>query len=142
MIPTLFGFMAYVPKADERVSLQTLSSAIRQTLVVVGMQGKSLADRMNLREYHLSRQLNEQGVNLWRLLGAGREFWLRFLPMLVEMVGLDRQDVLKVFNAEDDADRDERELKQDEQIAELQRQLADVLRRLPKPAEDKHENVA
>lgn len=141
-MPALFGFMAVVPKPEESVSLARLSSAVRQTLVIVGMQGKSLADRMQLRESHLSRQLNEQGINLWRLIGAGREFWLRFLPMLVEMVGLDRQDVLKVFNAEDDADRDERELKQDEQIAELQRQLADVLRRLSKPAEDKHENVA
>lgn len=142
MIPTLFGFMAYVPPPDEHVSLQRLSSAVRQTLVIVGMQGKSLAERMGLRESHLSRQLNEHGINLWRLIGAGREFWLRFLPMLVEMVGLDREDVLTVFNAEDDKDRDERELKQDEQIAELQRQLAEVLRRLPTPAEDRQAHVA
>lgn len=43
---SLFGFMALVPEPEPQVSLARLSSAVKQTLVIVGMQGKSLADRM------------------------------------------------------------------------------------------------
>jgi len=138
----LFGFMAIVPKRDTAPTLQALSTAVRQALVVTGIQGKRLADAMRLSPSHLSRQLNEQGINLWRLLGAGREFWLKFMPSLVELVGLTRDDILTMFRADTDAKRDEREKKQDDRIAELERQLAEVLRRLPEPAKDEHQHVA
>lgn len=135
----LFGFMAIVPRDETGVvSLERLSSHVRQTLVIVGMQGKSLADAMWLRESHLSRQLNEQGVNLWRLIHAGRDFWLHFLKPLVEMVGLTREDVLTIFGAETDVDRDERERKQDEEIAELKRQFHELKRLIEKPQDQQH----
>lgn len=146
-MPVLFGFMALVPKREEAVSLTRLSSAIRQTLVITGTQGKALADRMSLRESHLSRQLNQQGPNLWRLLHAGVEFWRRFLPMLVEMVGLSPEDVLAMYGADTNAEREQKQLERiaelERRTAEFERQLAEVLRRLPEPATDaKQQHVA
>ena len=135
-MPALFGFMALAPRHSAKPRVSDLSTLVRQTLVIVGMQGKALAHAMDLSESHLSRQLNEQGLNLARLVNVGATFWRQMLKPLTEMVGLTREDVLQIFGAESDVDRDERELKQDEQIAELQRQLAEVLRRLSEPAED------
>jgi hypothetical protein len=139
----IWGLMAIVPPAIESTPRVTeLSRVVRQTLVIVGMQGKSLADAMGLRPSHLSRQLEEQGLNLARLINAGVPFWVRFLKPLTELVGLTRDQVLDIFGAETDAERDTKDAERDRRIAELERQLADVLKRLPAPSKDSAERVA
>jgi hypothetical protein len=139
----LWGFMAIVPPAVESEPRVTeLARVVRQTLVIVGMQGKGLAAAMGLRESHLSRQLSEQGINLARLLNAGVPFWQRFLKPLTELVGLTRDQVLEIFGAETDAEREKKDAERDRRIAELERQLADVLKRLPAPSKDSAERVA
>lgn len=141
----LWGFMAIVPPAVESTPRVTeLSRVVRQTLVIVGMQGKSLADRMGLSPSHLSRQLEEQGLNLARLINAGVPFWVRFLKPLTELVGLTRDQVLEIYgvDAGKEAELEKRIAELERRDAERDRQLAEVLKRLPPPSEDSAERVA
>jgi hypothetical protein len=138
----LWGLMVTVPPSQTQPRVVELARVVRQTLVIVGMQGKVLADAMGLSPSHLSRQLEEQGLNLARLLNAGVPFWQRFLKPLTELVGLTRDQVLEIFGAETDAEREKKDAETERRISELERQLADVLKRLPAPSKDSAERVA
>lgn len=136
----LWGFMAIVPEttAEGRPRVGELAQTVRHALLTIGMQGKVLASAMGLSESHLSRQLGEQGVNLARLLNAGPDFWSAFLKPLTQLAGLTRDQVLTIFNADTDAEREQRDLDRDARLAEVERQLQEtqetlreVLRRLP-----------
>lgn len=119
------------PTAPLQVRVLELSSTVRQVLLHVGMQGKALADAMGLSESHLSRQMNEQGLNLGRLLNAGRPFWMVFLPLLTRLAGLTRDDAMTAFGVETDSEREQKDRQRDAEIALLKAQMAEVLARLP-----------
>lgn len=140
MLPMLFGFMAIAPASKNNPRVQELATAIRSTLLHVQMQGKALASAMGLSESHLSRQLNEQGVNAARLLNAGEQFWLHFLKPFTELAGLSREQVLEIFGG--DAEKDKKDAERDKRIEELERQLAEVLKRLPPSKDNTRQQVA
>jgi len=126
--------------------LEQVHRAVWTSLVEVGMQGKVLADAMGFGQQpsHLSRQLREHGVNLNRLLNAGKDFWRAFLPKLADMAGLTREDVIDAFGLDgaSSAEREAEQKRQRDEIEELKRgqdelrrQLERLVRQLPSEPE-------
>jgi AraC-like DNA-binding protein len=130
--------MVMTPPAKRGPRVQELADAIRSALLQARMQGKVLASAMGLSESHLSRQLNQQGVNVARLLDADVSFWQHFLKPLTELAGLTRDQVLEIFGADagKEAELEKRIAELERRDAERDRQLAEVLKRLPPPSED------
>lgn len=139
----LWGFMAIVPDAASwRDKSQRVTTLVRQAVVVSQTSCKVLASAMDLSESHLSRQFTD-GLNLGRLVNAGKPLWREIVkPLLLDVIGFTRDEVLAIFGAETDAERDKKDAERDRRIAELERQLADVLKRLPTPSKDSAERVA
>ena len=137
---SLFGLMAIVPrKQDWRDRADEVSMLVRQSVIPSGMTCKALAAAMRLAPKHLSRQFKD-GLNFGRLANPEcKPIWLLILRPLTEMIDITRAEVLALFDAEPDVTRDERDKKRDAEIAELKRQIADILSRLPPVKSDESE---
>lgn len=84
LLPSLIG-MAMTRTQEPRV--REVSDAIRRAMLSSGLSAKELAMEMGLDPSALSRQFNEHGVNLSRLVLGPTIFWEAFLPRLAQLVG-------------------------------------------------------
>ena len=139
----LWGFMAIVPDAASwRDKSQRVTTLVRQAVVVSQTSCKVLAGALDLSESHLSRQFAD-GLNLGRLVNAGKPLWREIVkPLLLDVIGFTRDEILTIFGAETDAEREKKDAETERRISELERQLAEVLKRRPAPSEDSVTRVA
>ena len=137
---SLFGFMAIVPPRHLwRDRAAQVSMLVRQSVIPSGMTCQQLAAAMRLAPKHLSRQFKD-GLNFGRLANPEcKPIWLLILRPLTEIIGFTRAEVLALFDAESDVTRDERDKQRDAEIADLRRQMAEILKRLPPVKSDESE---
>jgi len=134
MLPGLFGFLVLTVPTRYHQRIKEVAQWMRVTTLASETPPKVVADRMDLSESHLSRQLRV-GPNAARLVNLGREWWQLGIKGWCELVGLTRDDVLFAFEADPetfDAQREEIERQRDEieRLKRSQKELREDVERL------------